>query len=366
MAMSCLCLVGTVSHLFNGQSPSQADQHSKSYLGQHWHLDEVFILTGIFLHVISLGSSSFVEEEQYTWNFLTSTLYLIFLIKTVQSMLKGSSSTLVHRAGESSDRNNCSYATSHELTPGKRDGYKLCTVLIVLVSGRVIRAWHQGGINWVHFPDISKLLVQADSSIIKFLQTISVLAVVALYSVSLMLLRIRSKVVVGVWLSHISCGLLVLLHVWEDQINTTLPINHSTTSTARYFYVIASVSISATLLASPWIFPVYSTEAKPASSSDSNSVKDADSYGISSSVFLTGITYTTFWCLLQLLLQQSINAIPLLLIFLQTVSSVAHFSLDKTLHKQWVQVSFFKHSYNIWSMDIIFFQTQWEWFLSID
>jgi hypothetical protein len=29
--------------------------------------------------------------------------------------------------------------------------------------------------------------------------------------------------------------------------------------------------------------------------------------------------------------------------------------LDKTLHKQWVQVSFFKHSYNIWSMDIIFF-----------
>lgn len=332
MTMSCLCLMGTVSRVFNGQSLSQADHHSESYLNQHWHLDEVFILTGIFLYVISLGSSSFVEEEQYTWNFLTSTLYLIFLIKTVQSMLKGSSSTLVHRAeGESSDGNK-------ELTPGKRDGYKLCTVLIVLVAGRVIRAWHQGGINWVHFPDISKLLAQADSSIVKFLQTISVLAVVALYSVSLMLLRARSKVLIGVWLSHISCGLLVLLHIWEDQINTTLPINHSTTSTARLFYAIASVSISATLLASPWIFPVYSTEAKPASSSDSNPVKDTDSCGISNSVFLTGITYTMFWCLLQLLLQQPINAIPLLLIFLQTVSSVAHFSLDKTLHKQWVQV----------------------------
>jgi ethanolaminephosphotransferase len=339
MTMSCLFLMGAVSRLFKGQSLSQTDQLSESYLEQRWHLDEVFILTGIFLYVISLGSSSFVEEEQYTWNFLTSTLYLIFLIKTVQSMLKGSNSTLVHGAEEKSfDGNNFLCATSYELTPGKRDGYKLCTVLIVLVAGRVIRAWHQGGINWVHFPDISKLLAQADSCIVKSLQTISVLAVVALYSVSLMLLRARSKVVIGVWLSHISCGLLVLLHIWENQINTSLPINHSTTSIARLFYAIASVSISATVLASPWIFPIYSTEAKPASSSDSNLVKDIDSHGISDSVFLTGITYTVFWCLLQLLLQQPINAIPLLLIFLQTVSSVVHFSLDKTLHKQWVQV----------------------------
>ncbi|PAN08573.1 hypothetical protein PAHAL_1G421700 [Panicum hallii] len=298
MTMSCLFLMGAVSRLFKGQSLSQTDQLSESYLEQRWHLDE-----------------------------------------TVQSMLKGSNSTLVHGAEEKSfDGNNFLCATSYELTPGKRDGYKLCTVLIVLVAGRVIRAWHQGGINWVHFPDISKLLAQADSCIVKSLQTISVLAVVALYSVSLMLLRARSKVVIGVWLSHISCGLLVLLHIWENQINTSLPINHSTTSIARLFYAIASVSISATVLASPWIFPIYSTEAKPASSSDSNLVKDIDSHGISDSVFLTGITYTVFWCLLQLLLQQPINAIPLLLIFLQTVSSIVHFSLDKTLHKQWVQV----------------------------
>ena len=155
--------MGAVSRLFKGQSLSQTDLLTESYLDQRWHLDEVFILTGIFLYVISLGSSSFVEEEQYTWNFLTSTLYLIFLIKTVQAMLKGSNSVLVHRAEEKRfDGNNFSYASSYELTPGKRDGYKLCTILIVLVAGRVIRVWHQGGINWVHFPDISKLLAQAD------------------------------------------------------------------------------------------------------------------------------------------------------------------------------------------------------------
>lgn len=341
--MACLFLMGTVSCLFKGRSLSQVDHNSETYLDQHWHLDEVFVLAGIFLYVISLGSSSFVEEEQYTWHFLTSTLYLIFLIKTVQSMLKGSNSTLVHKAEEKSfDRNNFSYATSYELNPGKRNGYKLCTILIVLVAGRIIRAWHQGGINWVHFSDISKLLAQADSSIVKSLQIISVLAVVVLFSISLTLLRARPKFVIGVWLTHISCGFLVLLHIWRNQISTSLPVNHSTVSIARQIYAIASISISATILASPWMFPILSPESESASSGLSP-VKGI--HGIRKSLFLTGITYTAFWGLLQLLLQQPINAIPLFLICLQTVSSVVHFSLDKKLHKQWVQVSFLEYSW---------------------
>ena len=45
-----------------------------------------------------------------------------------------------------------------------------------------------------------------------------------------------------------------------------------------------------------------------------------------------------FWCLLQLLLQQPINAIPVLLILLQIISSVIYFSLEESLHRQWVQV----------------------------
>ncbi|KAL6911592.1 hypothetical protein ACP4OV_000397 [Aristida adscensionis] len=338
MMMSCLCLMGIVFHLSKGQPVSQVENQSDSHLDQHWHLDEAFILVGIFLYVISFASSSFVEEEQYTWHFLTSTLYLIFLIKTVRSMLKESISQVQIAKGEIVDGNNFSYATNHKLSPGKRDGCKLCTVLIVLVAGRIIRAWHQGGVNWVHFPDISKLLTQADSSVVKSLQIISVLAVVASYSVSLMLLRASAKYVIGVWLSHISCGVLVLLHIWESQINTSLPVNHSATLIAQIFYAIASVSIIVTVLASPWMFPLYSTQAEPAASSGSNLERAIHLRGINNSVFLTGVTYTMFWCLLQLLLQQPTNAIPLFLIFLQIILSIVHFSLDKTLHKQWVQV----------------------------
>ncbi|CAN6227882.1 unnamed protein product [Urochloa humidicola] len=337
MIMSCLILMGILSRLFKRQA------HCQSYLDQHWHLDEVFIISGGFLYLISFSSSSFVQEEQYTCHFLTSTLYLIFLIKTVQSILKESNSTTVHREeGNIYNRNNFCYVTIYKLiklTPGKRDSYKLCTVLTVLVAGRVIRAWHQGGVNWVHFPDISKLLAQADSSIVKFLQIISVIAVVAVYSVSLMLLRARTKHFIVVWLSHISCGLLVLMYIWKSQINISVPMDHSMTSIAQIFYAISTISISGTILASPWIFPMYFIEAESVSSSGPNPERATHLHGINNSVFVTGLTYTVFWCLLQLLLQQPIKAIPLLLIFLQIILSITHFSLDKTLHKQWVQVA---------------------------
>uniref|UniRef100_A0ACD5YXC8 Uncharacterized protein n=1 Tax=Avena sativa TaxID=4498 RepID=A0ACD5YXC8_AVESA len=339
MIISCFSLAGIIFCRFEGKSQSQVEHRSEWELDKHWHLDEVFILMGIFLYVASLGSSSFVEEEQYIWHFLTSTLYLIFLIKTVQSILKESNSRIIQRTeAEIIHRSNSSYLTSFKLTPGQRVCCKLCTVLVVLVAGRILRAWHQGGIDWVHFPDISKILTQCDSSIVKSLQIISVLVVVVLYGVSLILLRTRRMLVVGLWLSHLSCGLLVMLHIWKSQVNTSVPMNHSTTSIAQIFYVIASISITCTVLLSPWIFPVHSKEPEPTSSSVSSPKKAIHLHGINHSVFLTGVTYIMFWCLLQLLLQQPINAIPVLLILLQIISSVIQFSLEKSLYRQWVQI----------------------------
>lgn len=337
MIVSCLSLMGIVSCLLKGKSLSQFEHHSEWNSDYHWHLDEVFIIMGIFLYVSSLGSSSFVEEEQYTWHYLTSTLYLIFLIKTTQSMLRESNSAVARAEGKIFHGNDCSYFTSCKLIPSMRDGYKLCTIIIILVSGRILRAWHQGGVNWVHFPDISKSLAQADSFVVKALQIISVLAVVVLYSVSLLLLRPRKLNILLVWLSHFFCGILVVLHIWQSQINTSLPTKHSTTSIAQIFYVIASISLTFTFVASPWIFPIHSMEAEPTSSGSSPKTA-IHLQGINHSMFLIGITYAAFWCLLQLLLQQPINAIPLLLIFLQIISSIMHFSLDKSLHKKWVQI----------------------------
>uniref|UniRef100_A0A0E0K5Z5 GPI ethanolamine phosphate transferase 2 C-terminal domain-containing protein n=1 Tax=Oryza punctata TaxID=4537 RepID=A0A0E0K5Z5_ORYPU len=337
MIVSCLSLMGIVSRLLKRKSLSQFEQHSEWNSDYHWHLDEVFIIMGIFLYVSSLGSSSFVEEEQYTWHYLTSTLYLIFLMKTTRSMLRESNSAVAQTKGKIFHGNDCSCFTSCKFIPSMQDGYKLWTIIIILVSGRILRAWHQGGVNWVHFPDISKSLAQADSSVVKALQIISVLAVVVLYSVSLLLLSPRKMNILLVWLSHFFCGILVVLHIWQSQINTKLPTDHSTTSIAQIFYVIASISLTFTFVASPWIFPIHFMEAEPASSG-SNLKMAIHLHGINHSMFLIGITYAAFWCLLQLLLQQPINAIPILLIFLQIISSIIHFFLDKSLHKKWVQL----------------------------
>ena len=134
------------------------------------------------------------------------------------------------------------------------------------------------------------------------------------------------------------------MHIWESQINTSVPLDHRTTTIAQIFYAISIVSVTGTVLASPWISPIYSTEAaEPVPSSGPNPKRAIHLRGINNSVFVTGLTYTVFWCLLQLLLQQPVKAIPVLLILLQIISSIAHFSLDKTLHEQWVQVNFFKY-----------------------
>ncbi|KAG2571151.1 hypothetical protein PVAP13_7KG051400 [Panicum virgatum] len=127
------------------------------------------------------------------------------------------------------------------------------------------------------------------------------------------------------------------MHIWESQINTSVPLDHRTTTIAQIFYAISIVSVTGTVLASPWISPIYSTEAaEPVPSSGPNPKRAIHLRGINNSVFVTGLTYTVFWCLLQLLLQQPVKAIPVLLILLQIISSIAHFSLDKTLHEQWV------------------------------
>jgi hypothetical protein len=52
-----------------------------------------------------------------------------------------------------------------------------------------------------------------------------------------------------------------------------------------------------------------------------------------------------------------------LLIFLQTILSIVHFSLDKTLHKQWVQVSFWK--YQVFDEDDVFISNLWHHHMNV-
>lgn len=53
---------------------------------------------------------------------------------------------------------------------------------------------------------------------------------------------------------------------------------------------------------------------------------------------MIGWAYIFCWCLLQLLLQQPINAMPILLLLVQILTSLLHFSYSGLHHKEWVEV----------------------------
>ncbi|CAL9774211.1 unnamed protein product [Musa acuminata subsp. burmannicoides] len=369
MLISCVLLLNTVFKLFKEVYITQGKYCSQpKEISQVWQVDEAFVLIGLVIHALSLGASSMVEEEQYTWHFLTSTLYLLFLLTTIRSLFKTAASDLkkmkkpeenltLHLAVSNDES---SYTTNNRSLPWKKlqENHQIYPVLVVLIFGRMLRGWHQGGINWVHLPDISKLLVQAGSFSIKALQIFSLLNFMLVGSFAFSLVRSRTHFVHIVRTSYFMSGCLVLLHIINSQTHNIGPTDSSATLVAQLFYICAGSAVLLTVLVSPWIYPVnheassnigkfnLSSHAKDTSSIDESSTssltKEMRSYyfqwGIGHCTYLIGTTCMVYWCLLQLLLQQPVNAIPMLVIFLQETASIIYFSSYVSLHKQWIEV----------------------------
>ncbi|KAJ4813488.1 GPI ethanolamine phosphate transferase 2 [Rhynchospora pubera] len=261
-----------------------------------WTSEDTFIFIAVILHAMSFGSSSFVEEEQYTWHFLTTTLYLIFLFTQIRTFLKGLNGNL-----------------SEVVSP----------IILVLISGRILRGWHQGGINWAHLPDISKLLLWLSPSTITFLHITSILSLSVLYSNSISILKSQFNLVL--WLSYLIGACLVLLQSIKNNIANTILVDHGTTWIPQAVYVIGGISVISSLFGLPWFSSIRS--------------KKGIFLGIRECIYDIGSSYVAFWCLLQLLLQQPVNAIPVLLIYMQHRASVSLFADSVSEHKDWVKVA---------------------------
>ncbi|XP_043711482.1 GPI ethanolamine phosphate transferase 2 [Telopea speciosissima] len=295
----------------------------------NWDLDELFVLGAILIVVLGMGSSSMVEEEQYIWHFMTSTLYLIFLRRTIQSVPAGPAPFILNVF----NGKNCSNYS------------RASSVILVLICGRILRGWHQGGVNWTHLPDISKWLEQAGSHSIKSIQIASILAIISLWSFLLYSLRSKRGFILVVQAMFLISGLLVLLHTMEYQDHMFAASGYNNTSIAQIVYASLGVTVIVTAVASPWV--MYYSISKTRSNGKPclmNYFSIANGIGsplieLIYSSYLTGLAYTASWCLLQLLLQQPINALPILLIFLQTLSSLVYFSTGGIQHKLWVEVA---------------------------
>lgn len=325
MLLSCLVLLSLTLH--TGREINLVEKlhhcHSNNDM-QMCFLDEIFVLGVILILVISMGSSSMVEEEHYIWHFMTSSLFLILLRKTVQLL-----------------------PAQNSLSKGQTKTFKfqMCSVFVLLISGRILRGWHQGGVNWTHLPDISKWLENSGGSHVKTVQLVSGVSVVILGFCFLSLLSSKKKVIPVVGFNFLVSGLLVLVHMVKYQENAFATSSYGATISAQMIYAILGSTTVGTVVVLPWLMPIQISEVSSShdiysSISVPSDVKDKSSLtALKDSLYVIGWAYIFCWCLLQLLLQQPVNAMPILLLLVQILTSLLHFSYSRLHHKEWVEIS---------------------------
>lgn len=146
---------------------------------QSWSELDILLLVGTLGHVISMGSSSFIEEEHQTWYFLVSTLCLAlsqemcrkyFLVK------KGNlSDTAAFDQAEEEEAyiNEIYDAHKKELQEEKlpiitrfiKNNEKwiaLSSPGIILICCRLLRPLNQTGVQWIHRPDFGHWLTSSE------------------------------------------------------------------------------------------------------------------------------------------------------------------------------------------------------------
>ncbi|NXY87520.1 PIGG transferase, partial [Alcedo cyanopectus] len=147
-----------------------------------WSEIDVLILAGTIGHVLSLGASSFIEEEHQTWYFLISTLCLVLCQDLCRSnfLLKDSdpqcSITLKQNpdsAGAASECRNIDIpapggsklgkATSSAELPTRSERWmSLASPWIILICCRMLRSLNQTGVQWAHRPDFGHWLTSSE------------------------------------------------------------------------------------------------------------------------------------------------------------------------------------------------------------
>lgn len=326
LIISCLILLGLVFFIHK-EIPSWETQDHENYMTP-WKFDEVFVLFGILTLVISMGSSSMIEEEHYIWNFLTSTINFLFFRKAIQSLDLNKAHDILSSTEEKRNISGC----------------QISSLFLILFTGRILGGWHQGGVNWTNLPDIAKWLEQAGNQYINLIQIASCAMVIILGISILYLVQSKTKVVTVIWFSLLMSGLLVLQHFVKHQ-DMSIPYNNDENLSIQVFYAVLGITTVAVVLILPWIMPMQTPEIcsrKNICMSASVPVEVQNMtriFVLKDSLYIVGCLYITFWCLLQLLLQQSINAMPVLLLFIQFLASMLTFSSSGSCHKQWVEVS---------------------------
>uniref|UniRef100_A0A8C3BRK6 Phosphatidylinositol glycan anchor biosynthesis class G n=1 Tax=Cairina moschata TaxID=8855 RepID=A0A8C3BRK6_CAIMO len=163
-----------------------------------WSEVDVLMLAGTIGHVLSLGASSFIEEEHQTWYFLINTLCLAlcqelcrnhFLLKECDPQHGISLKQNFDGIGEASDCKNIDVptsgnskldkvASSAEFIKGSDKWISLASPWIILICCRLLRSLNQTGVQWAHRPDFGHWLTSSEhKSELSFLAAVSLVMI---------------------------------------------------------------------------------------------------------------------------------------------------------------------------------------------
>ncbi|EPY86097.1 hypothetical protein CB1_000328018 [Camelus ferus] len=176
-----LCAVASAlaKTLARGKLLSQTPAHPIS----RWSELDLLILLGTVGHVLSLGASSFVEEEHQTWYFLINTLCLALCHEVYRSCFLGDDCGPQHclHAEEEPEgatpalqakRADCNVLeldavskgpSSVEVPRGCERWMVLASPWLVLTCCRLLRSLNQTGVQWAHRPDLGHWLTRSAS-----------------------------------------------------------------------------------------------------------------------------------------------------------------------------------------------------------
>ncbi|NXF06967.1 PIGG transferase, partial [Smithornis capensis] len=193
-ALMCGILSAIAKNFENSQLPPKNPVVSSS----SWSEIDVLILAGTIGHVLSLGASSFIEEEHQTWYFLTNTLCLVlcqelcrnnFLLKECDQQHSSIVKPNFGSTGEMSQCKNIDIpaegnsklgkaTSSSEFIKGSDKWISLATPWIILICCRLLRSLNQTGVQWAHRPDFGHWLTSSEHKPeLSFLAAVSLLLI---------------------------------------------------------------------------------------------------------------------------------------------------------------------------------------------
>uniref|UniRef100_A0A2I2Z3E2 Phosphatidylinositol glycan anchor biosynthesis class G (EMM blood group) n=1 Tax=Gorilla gorilla gorilla TaxID=9595 RepID=A0A2I2Z3E2_GORGO len=201
LASSLLCVIVSVltNVLVHGNTPRKNPVHPSS----RWSELDLLLLLGTAGHVLSLGASSFVEEEHQTWYFLVNTLCLALSQEAYRNCFLGDDGELpcglrVEQGHDGAtaawqdgpgcdvlerDKGHRSPSTS-EVLRGREKWMALASPWLILACCRLLRSLNQTGVQWAHRPDLGHWLTSSDHK-----AELSVLAALSLLVVFVLVQR---------------------------------------------------------------------------------------------------------------------------------------------------------------------------------